>query len=113
MKLLTDYGNKVTVGDLTATIYGTCFVCPFWDMGGGSKGSAEVLIKVKKFFAGFSDKRIDRDHFMEMSSKWDDVEDYCYHFDFDVTNSNQRIFLPVRTMMSFIDEMNNIEKYLK
>jgi hypothetical protein len=113
LKLLTDYGNKVTSGDRTATIRASCFVAPFWDMGDGMRSIMTKLISMKKFFNFYNEKRIDRDHLMEISSKWEDVEDYNYHFEFDKNNSNQRLFVPVRTFMSMIDEMKNIERYLQ
>jgi len=73
----------------------------------------KMLIKMKKFLNFYNTKRIDRDHLMEISSTWNQVEDYNYHFEFDHNNSNQRLFVPVRTFISMIDEMENVERYLK
>jgi hypothetical protein len=78
-------------------------------MGNGMLGFLTNLLKLKKFFALGSDKRIDRAHLMEFSSKWEEVEDYNYHFEYDVTNSNQRLFVPVRTFISITDEMKIIQ----
>ena len=106
--MLTDYGNKVTANDRTATIRAACFVAPFWDMGDGMRGMMTKLLNMKKFFNFYNTKRIDRAHFMDFSTKWEEVEDYNYHFEFDQNNSNQRVFVPVRTFMSIVDEMENL-----
>ena len=74
----------------------------------GMLGMLSNMLKMKKFFNLYSEKRIDRAYLPDFSTKWDEVENYNYHFEFDVTNSNQKIFVPVRTFISITDEMKLI-----
>ena len=77
-------------------------------MGPGMLEMLSKMIAMKKFFNLYSEKRIDRAHLPDFSTKWDEVENYNYHFEFDVSNSNQKIFVPVRTFISITDEMKLI-----
>jgi hypothetical protein len=49
---------------------------------------------------------------MEMTASWDDIEDYCKHFDFDTTDSNQKMFAPLKTFIVSCDEMELIQTNL-
>jgi hypothetical protein len=112
LKRLVDYGNKVTDDNdasRVATIKAVCFLCPAWDMpNGGGRESFGKFLDIKKMLNFYSEKRIEDSYLMEMTAKWEDIEDYSYHFDFDKTNSNHRVFAPLRTFITMHAAMEDV-----
>lgn len=109
---LVNYGNKVTDDEdstRVATIKAICFIAPAWDMpDGGGRESFGQFLKLKKFLNFYSEKRIENSDLMEMTAKWEEIEDYSYHFDFDKTNSNHKMFGPLRTFITMHENMEEV-----
>lgn len=77
-------------------------MCPFWEFNGA--GIVYPFLRFKRTYNWWSSS-VDTDFTHEQKQVLAKIPPHGYHYIWDEDNSHQRRFIPVRTMLSWAEEM--------